>query len=173
MIIALAVLFVFANGYVFPAVAARIAAVAAMPSFLPLDLTPMYSPGDASALLSALGPEGRRLYLVTELTVDLVYPVVYGALFYLLIQWLFARSAPPPRWLAHAPAIPIAAAALDLLENVCIVALLAVFPARTPALAVAASVTTTVKLALFALTLLLPLLLALRWRLTRRARAPA
>lgn len=169
----LVVLFMLANGYVFPDAAARIAARAGMPSFLPLDLTPLYSPGDAHALLAALGPDGRRLYLVVELTVDLAYPLVYGALFWLLVRWLLARSAPPPRWLARAPAVPIAAAALDFLENAFIVALLAVFPARASALAVAASATTTVKLALFALSLLLPLLLGVRWLLIRRARAPA
>jgi hypothetical protein len=78
-----------------------------------LDTRFWYTEKDVDDLLTALKPSGRRLYAITQLTLDGVYPFAYGLLFGVLIVLLF-----PPvqaRWLIL---LPLLAIILDLLENV-------------------------------------------------------
>ena len=170
-ILVLFALFLATNGYVFPTVARRIATTAGMSSFRPLDLTPLYSPDHAYASLASLGDGGRRMYAMVELTIDVIYPIVYAFLFFLLARWMLARSTPPPRWLERATLLPFCAAALDLTENVFILALMMRFPERSERVAQAASLVTTTKLLSLIATLLL--LLFLFGRMLVRRRAPA
>jgi hypothetical protein len=69
-----------------------------------------YTPGDARQLLTDLGKEGRQIYILTELTLDVVFPFVYGGMVAILLCALY-KSA---RYLLLVPLIMIAA---DLLEN--------------------------------------------------------
>ena len=57
-----------------------------------LDLQLRYSPEKAYEMLSFYGDQGRRLYLQTELTVDLVFAVVNAVFFSLLITYFFRRA---------------------------------------------------------------------------------
>lgn len=171
-ILLLLALFLFTNGYVFPAVASRIAEDAGIASFWPLDLTPAYSPNEAYALVGSLGDSGRRLYAMVELTIDVVYPIVYALLFFLVAGAMLRRSPASPRWLERATLLPFVAAALDLVENVFILAIMLEFPRRNDGLARVSSVVTTTKLISLFVTVFLLLLLLVRWVVGRR-RAPA
>src|SRR5712692_10571277 len=66
-----------------------------------------YGPADAKSFLENLGPEGRKLYALTGVTLDVAFPLGYGLLLAVLIRQLY-----PPKvaWLAVAPLL---AAALD------------------------------------------------------------
>src|SRR6266536_2801210 len=44
----------------------------------PLDLLPGYSAAQAYSAMTAYHEDGRAFYLLIELTVDLVYPVIYS-----------------------------------------------------------------------------------------------
>lgn len=171
-ILVLLALFLFTNGYVFPTVASRIAEYAGIASFRPLDLTPAYSPDYAYASLASLGDDGRRLYAMVELTIDVVYPIVYALLFFLLARAMLARSLPAPRWLERAILLPFLPAALDIIENAFILALILEFPERHDGVARLASVITTSKLLSLIATLALLVFLLVRWVVVRR-RAPA
>lgn len=171
-ILILLALFLFTNGYVFPTVASRIAEYAGVPSFRPLDLTPAFAPDQAYSSIASLGDGGRRLYAMVELTIDVVYPIVYAFLFFLLARAMLERSQPAPRWLARATLLPFLPAALDLIENAFILALMIEFPDRNDGLALVASVVTTTKLISLIATLLLLVFLSARWAVVRR-RAPA
>lgn len=68
------------------------------------------------------GTAGRRLYLWSQLTVDLLTPLTYGLLFAIVVAWLI--PAPAWRWTIL---IPIVAALGDLGENAFLVYAAATF----------------------------------------------
>ena len=78
--------YVLFNVGVLPVAAARIDAEGRQVG--PLDLRFGYSPATAYAALSAYGAAGREAYLRIELTVDVVYPVVYALLLNLSALYL-------------------------------------------------------------------------------------
>lgn len=172
IIIALLAVVVVVNAAVFPTAARRMNELATTP-VRPLDLRPAgYSPADAHAMLQSLGSEGRRFYVTIETTVDVVYPIVYAIMFFLAIHWLADRAPAPATWPRRAALLPVAAAALDVAENVGILRMVQRFPERADTAARISSTFTTIKWACFAVTLLVVLWLGAR-ALTRRARVAA
>lgn len=85
-----------------------------------------YDGAAAYAMISALGEEGRARYRDMLLVVDLAYPLLYGAGLAVAIGCLW-RGA----WRLLV-LLPLLAAAADLGENACALALLAAFPGRMP-----------------------------------------
>ncbi len=71
-----------------------------------------YSPANVHEFLGLVGPAGRQLYAWTQVTLDLVFPFLYG----LLLSGWIART-PPPRISRYAVWLPWLAALLDLGEN--------------------------------------------------------
>jgi hypothetical protein len=78
----------------------------------PPDVRFGYTPDELETLFHDWGAGGRRLYLVTQLTLDLVFPLVYGLLFACLIVRTCDESW--GRWLCL---LPLALIACDYLEN--------------------------------------------------------
>jgi hypothetical protein len=82
-----------------------------------------YTSEQAFAAVDRYGPAGRRLYLIQLSTLDLVYPVVYAA-------WLSSATGIALKgmglvgWVWVAALVPFAGAAVDYLENICIITLL-------------------------------------------------
>jgi hypothetical protein len=77
-----------------------------------LDVRSFYTPSDVQQLMQALGPQGRNLYAITEVTLDLLFPFVYGGLLALLLVRLYdCRTA------RSLVVIPVIAIVFDLLEN--------------------------------------------------------
>lgn len=158
------------NGFVFPNLARRMGEMAGGGTFRPLDLRVGYSAADALSALTVLGDDGRRFYLLVELTVDVLYPIVYGVFFFLLARWLLAKVPPSPVWAERASLLPFAAAGLDLAENALIVALIARYPERMPTVTALANATTAAKFLCLALTVALVLYAVVRWTVNRRGR---
>ena len=77
-----------------------------------LDARYWYTPAQARTFFENLGPAGRNIYAISELTLDLVFLATYGLLFAVLIRNLY-----PPK-LAWLVVLPFAASTFDLLENV-------------------------------------------------------
>lgn len=117
-----------------------------------LDVRFGYTPEDARRLFEALGASGRNLYALTEVTLDLVFPFVYGGLLALLVVNLFSRER--TRFLVL---IPVLGVVFDLLENFTVALLAWTFAGRTSPLAWAASAFSSVKLLLGALSLVIVL----------------
>ncbi len=78
-----------------------------------LDARASYTAEDAVDFALNIKPNGCHFYGLTELTIDVAFPLVYATLFAIILVQLFSEKL--ARWLV---AIPIAAATLDVLENV-------------------------------------------------------
>jgi hypothetical protein len=121
-------------GYIMP-VASAILELAANNSVLPLDLLFFYTPAEAFTMLEKYGAAGRALYMKIELTADLLYPIIYTLFFGLFISWLFQRAFPPGHKMQKWNVAPVGAWFFDLLENIAIVSILAVYPSQPVILA--------------------------------------
>jgi len=78
----------------------------------PPDALSFYTPDQLKVFFSGIGESGRQLYALTQITLDVAYPAVYGLLFatllVLLFPWARARCIV---WL------PVITVVFDLLEN--------------------------------------------------------
>ncbi len=110
----------------------------------PLDLLFSYSPERAYALLSSYG-DLREHYAFMSLTADTAYPIIYTALFMVLIMVL-SKSLWPKRPNRHRLAlIPLFAFVFDLIENHNIRKMLHAFPEKLDGVAKTASTFTSLK----------------------------
>lgn len=100
-----------------------------------LDPLLFYTPAAAHQRLAAYGEYGRVFYRNMELTVDLIYPIIYALFFILLISWLLQRGFASHSRIQRWNVLPLGAWLFDLLENLGIVAMLTAFPAIPAALA--------------------------------------
>lgn len=103
-----------------------------------------YSPDSAFAIIDSLGEKGRNFYALTELTLDLIFPIIYSLLLSLLIIYLFKR----PRKYKHYQLlgfIPFVGFFADILENASIVGMAYSYPDKNTLVAGAASTFTCIK----------------------------
>ena len=115
-----------------------------------LDGRSRYSPKDVRQFFQAIGADGRRLYAITELTLDVLFPLIYGSLFAALILRLYEGGV--ARSLVLVPLVLIAA---DLAENVTVAIMASRFNGQDPPLAKVAVIFTVLKRLLFISSLLL------------------
>ncbi len=101
----------------------------------PLDVMLFANPEKIFSMIERYGEYNRLFYRNVELTVDLVYPIVYLFFLGLLISWLFQRGFASNDPMLKYNIIPVGAWFFDLLENTVIVNLLSVYPAQPVALA--------------------------------------
>jgi hypothetical protein len=101
----------------------------------PLDLMLFANPEKIFGMIERYGEFNRQFYRSIELTVDIVYPIVYLFFFGLLISWLFQRGFASTSPMRKFNIMPLGAWFFDLLENIVIVILLSVFPSQPTALA--------------------------------------
>lgn len=111
----------------------------------PLDLRFFSTPEITYSMVSAYGDYGRAFYRNFELTVDILYPIVYTLFVSLIISWLFQRGFEAGSKMQKLNATPFGAWAFDLLENLGIVTMLSVYPATPALLAWVTTVLTMVK----------------------------
>jgi hypothetical protein len=111
----------------------------------PLDLMLFATPEKIFGMIERYGEYGRPFYRNVELTVDIIYPIVYLFFFGLLISWLFQRGFAPDSPMRKFNVTPLGAWFFDLLENIVIVILLSVFPSQPTALAWILTLISTVK----------------------------
>jgi len=112
---------------------------------MPLDLMLFATPEKIFGMIERYGEFNRQFYRNVELTVDIVYPIVYLFFFSLLISWLFQRGFATTSPMRKFNIMPLGAWFFDLIENIFIVTLLLVFPAQPTALAWILTVLTIVK----------------------------
>jgi hypothetical protein len=121
---------VFFNAVILPAQSARIAAGSG--GLGPIDLQLFYTPEKVYAMIEAYEPQLRLSYRTFEMTGDIIYPIVYTLFFSLLITWLFQRGFPPNSAIQRFNVVPFGSWLFDLLENICIVTMISIYPS-TPA----------------------------------------
>jgi hypothetical protein len=98
----------------------------------PLDLM-MFSP--PAKIFEMISRYDIAFYRLVELTVDIIYPIVYLFFFGLLISWLFQRGFAANSPMRKLNVVPLGAWFFDLLENIAIVSLLSIYPSQPSGLA--------------------------------------
>jgi hypothetical protein len=111
------------------------------------DATWGYTSQELHTLLASYGPPGRNLYAVTEWTLDLVFMLAYTGLFAAFLARLYSK--PAARRLVVVPLLGLAA---DLAENAQLAYFAWTFQDDVTADSSVASLTTRVKMILFALS---------------------
>ena len=111
----------------------------------PIDLQLFYTPDKVYGMIEAYSPEVRASYRLFEMTGDIIYPIVYTLFFALAITWLFQRGFASTSNMQRYNVVPFGAWLFDLLENICIVTMLSIYPSTPSALAWISAIFTLVK----------------------------
>ena len=116
-----------------------------------LDSDVHYDATYAYDLFGSLEKKGRRLYAWSEITADLIFPLIYAFFLSLLIIYIFERTSftKPQQFLAMLPFLMLL---FDYGENILIAFMLFDYPERHNAIAQVASVFTKLKWSLFGLS---------------------
>jgi hypothetical protein len=149
------VVMAFCEAFLLPRMSATLNAAA--PSVGPFDLRLFYSPEQAQSMLAAYGEQARHAYMVGELTLDILFPIAYTLFLAFSISWLFQRSFKKDSSAQLLNLVPIGAWLFDLLENISIVIMLAMFPSFSILVAMLSSFFTAIKwgFAFFGIALLI------------------
>jgi hypothetical protein len=110
-----------------------------------LDLRFFTPPARMFEIIGQYGEYNRIFYRNFELTGDILYPIVYTLFFSLLLSWLFQRGFAPASKIQKWNTLPFGMWLFDLLENLGIVTLLAVYPSTPVIVAVLTTLITMVK----------------------------
>lgn len=111
---------------------------------LTLDSNVCYDAKYARALFDKLTPPGRKLYAWTEITVDLIFPIIYAAFLSLFIVYLFQKCSINTSE-QFVVMLPFIALLFDYGENILIAIMLFAYPQEYPGLASIASAFTKLK----------------------------
>lgn len=102
-----------------------------------LDLQFSYSPAEAYDILGKYSESERYNYLIGELTVDLIYPLIYTLLLCFSIFLLYGKL--------QLAKIPVLILIFDYAENLGIVTMIYNYPAKLAGIARATSTMTSIK----------------------------
>lgn len=122
------------NAFFFPWAEKKLAGFGG-PGTKVLDLHFGFRPEEAYQFLEKIGPEGRALYGLIELTADMIYPILYSLLLGTLLVLVWRRILPENSRRLRLGLIPLVAALFDYLENICNFMLVKRFPAASEAIA--------------------------------------
>jgi hypothetical protein len=110
-----------------------------------LDARFTYTPSTLNALFAAYGQSGRRLYALSEVTIDLIYPILYTLFLSLLISLILTKVFPDFIALKPLSFLPFVILLSDYTENFSLVILSLRHPNRIDWLAHMASLFTSIK----------------------------
>lgn len=134
----LAMLFLVFDIFILPA-----AASASGESLPMLDTRFWYTPQQAYEAIAQYSPEARQTAITTHLTVDFVYPLVYGLLLSLLLLVVYRRA--PAVQQSQLALFPWRAVFADLFENIGLVVMFAIYPSQFSLLAWLTTIFTALK----------------------------
>lgn len=157
------------NVILFPWRAGRMQDLAGRPVGI-MDTMYAYNPNQAYDKISLYGDAGRPFYALTELTIDLVYPILYNLLLSLTMTLVFRQAVAGDSALQKLRCLPFVVWACDYAENACITILLYSYPQRLDALAWVTSFFSTIKWSLGVASLALIVIGLIAW-LAKRIRA--
>jgi len=97
-----------------------------------LDMMPMgYDLNYVNELFNSLGEIGREIYLTNQIPVDMVYPLLFGLTYCLLLAYFLKKLNKLNTSFIYLCLIPIIAGIADYLENFGIIAMLKNYPELT------------------------------------------
>ena len=129
-----------------------------------IDLTFGFNPQKTLMMVAGYGDAARSYYAWTEMTTDIVYPIVYAFLFGIILTLLYRES--PYAWVNLLPFICLL---FDYLENISIVILLFTFPQQSLTFATLCEIFKLMKWLAFGAIILL-MLLGLTTKMIKRVR---
>jgi len=115
---------------------------------VPIDLQFAYSPERAYELINSYSAETRHNYMIGEMTMDVLYPIVYTLFLSITLLLLY----PQKEKLALIPYVIFIA---DMLENTGIITMLYNYPTELYGVAMATSVFSTIKWSVVGIAFLL------------------
>ena len=125
------IFFVGFSAFFFPRYQKKMQDAAGEP-IAPLDTRFSYTYEDVRSAFERLGVDGRNVYSDLSSRIDMIYPLIYGLLFILVLAWALkklTRPGSPALWLAFLPVIGMF---FDYLENLTTIKLLNSFPELDP-----------------------------------------
>ncbi len=108
-----------------------------------IDTSILYSVDDLYTIISGYSREVRLAYIYQRFTFDLIWPLVYGAFIFVTTEYLLIKIK--VKRINSLIYFPLAAVGLDFLENISVSILMFIYPLRINALALLASIFTTLK----------------------------
>lgn len=126
-IIPVFLLFCYFTFYLFPNHQTQLAKIAGE-QISPLDTRFSYSLQEVNYLFEKLGIEGRELYATIVGRVDMIYPIVYGILFMLVLMFLLRKLSGRKSKLILVALFPILGSLFDYFENFHILKLIRKYP---------------------------------------------
>ena len=97
-----------------------------------LDMMPTgYDLNYVSELFSSLGENGRQTYLTNQIPVDMIYPLLFGLSYCLLLGYFLKKLNKLNTPFLYLCLLPIIAGISDYLENIGIITMLSSYPELT------------------------------------------
>ena len=97
-----------------------------------LDMMPTgYDLNYVSELFSSLGENGREIYLTSQIPVDMIYPLLFGLTYSLLLAYFLKKLNKLKSPFNYLCLLPIIAGVSDYLENIGIITMLNSYPDLT------------------------------------------
>jgi hypothetical protein len=134
-----------------------------------------YSPDRLFRVIGEMGDTGRQFYALTEVSADLVFPLLYTPFLFILLALLLPRAFRDSPLMQSLQRLPLLVFLFDYSENCGLFYLLMVYPLRPVAIAWITSAFTSLKtLVLYAcLLLILASLVMMAINVVLRGRAPS
>jgi hypothetical protein len=104
-----------------------------------------YTPSTLNALFKAYGQSGRHLYALSEVTIDLIYPILYTLVLSLSISLILSKVLPDASALKRLSLLPFVILLSDYTENLSLVILSISYPNSIDWLVQIASFFTSIK----------------------------
>jgi hypothetical protein len=126
-----------------------------------MDLSFGFTPERGYKIIKSNGEEGRKIYLLVESFVDIIYPIVYSTAFVLLISFLIKKNG----WdiYKNLNLLPYGSLIFDIIENVGIIKMLTEYPQMSNFWASNASYAGMLKWVFAGLTLAIVLICLIMW----------
>lgn len=111
-----------------------------------LDMMPLgYSPEYIKKLLETLGEQGRQVYLTKQIPVDMIYPLLFGLSYSLMMGYFLKKLSLFHSFYYYLCFLPVIAGVSDYIENFGIMTMLNSYPDLSPFLMKVTNVFTVVK----------------------------
>lgn len=119
----------------------------------PIDLTMGFTPDRTLQMVDQYGQAAREYYATVEMTIDVIYPLVYTCLFAVILSLLYYRKSYRPFALVNV--FPFVTLVFDYLENITIVTMLKSHPDQSMTVASFCEIFKMLKWFTFVVTVLL------------------
>jgi hypothetical protein len=160
-LVIMVILFFLTTSVIFPLISSLIEDPAG--ELESIDTKLYYSPAEFYETIAPYGDQGRRVYALSHLTADVLFPLVYAFLFGWLIAYIFPRAFSVDSWVQRLNLAPFLLLIFDLIENISVVILLLVYPTQLQGLARLAGLITSLKWVIAGITMALPVVGAVVW----------